>query len=245
MLDILVVNLNCLEHTKNIISDLSSQHYKNFQLTLVDQNSREKGTSEFLNSLSNIKIIRNTYNVPLNHVWNEFVKNSEKPFVLILNNDIRIPKNFLDDVVDIFLDNPKIGAVIHPTNHPDHDQAYPELKYEILEHGKYRQGWDICMRREAWTPIPEILKIYCGDDFIYENMYSLGYDCAIALSSPIIHYLGQTRKSEFNKHMPERNPKLDIANYRAMGYTHHMVPPEQYTIVDYNMSDVTYIRESS
>jgi hypothetical protein len=116
-------------------------------------------------------------------------------------------------------------------------------EYEILERGKYRQGWDISIRKSVWTPIPDNLRIYCGDDFVFENMYKNGYDCAIATSSPIVHYLGQTRKSPHNVSMPERNPKQDIANYRGMGYIHHMVPPPEYTIVDFTQSPVNEIRE--
>ena len=247
MFDILVLNLNCLDHTKNIIKDLYNQTYKKFDLTLIDQGSIESGTKEYLEELrelySNIKIIENNKNAFVNRTWNNFVEKSEKEFFCILNNDIRIPKTFLKSAIDIFSKERGVGAILHPTNHPDYDQAYNKLFYKILPKGKYRQGWDICMRKKAWTPIPEMLKIYCGDDFVFENMYAKGYDCAIDFSSPIIHFVGQTRKSRYNLHMPERNPKKDIENYRALGYKHHMIPPLEYTIVDYTQSPIEFIKE--
>lgn len=248
MIDVLIVNLNCLNYTKNVISDLKRQVYTDFNLTIMDQNSVESGTKEYLNSLnktieSDFNIIHNTYNVPLNAIWNSFVEKSKAPIICLLNNDIRIPSNFLYDIVRIFKENPGVGAVMHPTNHPNYCTMLPELKFEILPHGKYRQGWDICIRKEVWTPIPECLKLYCGDDYIFEHMYRMGYSAAIAVSSPMIHYLGRTRKSTFNKILPERNPTQDIANYRDMGYTHYMVPPIDYTIVDFSQSPIQRIRE--
>jgi GT2 family glycosyltransferase len=214
----------------------------------LDQDSIEEGTLEYLEHLrdtSELDIIvrKHNKNIPLNTVWNSYVSLSVKPYVCLLNNDIRIPPNFLQDVVDIFEKEPTVGAIMHPTNHPSYKKMLPELKYEILERGKYRQGWDICIRKEAWTPIPQFLTIYCGDDFVFENMYKKGYDYAVAISSPIVHYLGQTRKSKYNLELPERNPKKDIANYRSLGYVHHMVPPEDYTIVDFTQSPVDFIEE--
>lgn len=244
MIDVLVVNLNCLEHTKNLMLDLNKQIFPDFNLTIVDQNSIEVGTKEYLEKLTHATIIHNPRNLPLNGIWNEFVAKSNKPYIAILNNDIRIPRNFFSDMVAIFSQNKNVGAVLHPTNKKEYSVAtVNELVYQILPWGRYRQGWDICMRREAWTPIPDTLKIYCGDDFIFENMYRNGYDAAIATSSPIIHYLGQTRKSAYNTHMPERNPDQDIANYRSMGYVHHMVPPPDYTNVTYHREELERIEE--
>lgn len=247
MIDVIVINLNCLAHTKNLVNDLRRQKLGTFNLTIIDQNSVEAGTVEWLDEMYSDPlspvVIRHSYNIPLNSVWNTFIKSSTSQYVCILNNDIRIPPNFLSDVYAIFEDDASIGAVMHPTNHPLYAKELPETVYDILEHGKYRQGWDICMRRDAWTHIPESLTIYCGDDFVFENMYRKGYEAAIAISSPIIHYLGQTRKSPLNINIPGRNPQKDIENYKSLGYIHHMVPPDNYTIVDFTQSPVEYIEE--
>jgi GT2 family glycosyltransferase len=248
MIDVIIINLNCLDHTKNIIDDLRRQTFKQFDVTVLDQNSIEAGTHEFLDELRNDTVlnptvIRHNRNIPLNRLWNAYVHTSVHPILCLLNNDIRIPSNFLLDVANIFESDDTIGAVMHPTNHPQYRKIMPETKYEILERGKYRQGWDICIRKDAWTDIPENLTIYCGDDFVFENMYARGYNSAMAVSSPIIHYLGQTRKSKHNENLPERNPKQDVSNYRALGYVHHMVPPVEYTIVDFTQSPVNFIEE--
>lgn len=244
-MDILIVNLNCLSHTKNLIDDLNYQSYKNFKLTVIDQNSRELGTSDFLDDLqaSGIRVIKNQYNVPLNSVWNNFVESSTSDYIAILNNDIRITSNFISDNVNILDNNLNVGAVMHPTNHPTYKSSCNEIMFDILPTAKHRQGWDICMRKKLWVTIPDILKIYCGDDFIFEHMYRQGYEYAVATSSPIVHYLGQTRKSSFNINLPELKPMDDIANYRALGYTHYMVPPSNYTIVNFDQSPVNFIED--
>ena len=44
---VLVVNLNNLDYTRNCLLDLSQQD-ESFELSLIDQNSSEPGTREFL-----------------------------------------------------------------------------------------------------------------------------------------------------------------------------------------------------
>jgi GT2 family glycosyltransferase len=103
MIDVLIINLNCLDHTKNIINDLRKQTYKNFDLTVLDQGSKEEGTKEYLNELKGDKeltpiVVRHEYNIPINVLWNNHVEISVHPIICILNNDIRIPSNFMKDV---------------------------------------------------------------------------------------------------------------------------------------------------
>lgn len=68
-LSILVVNINNLWHTQNLVDDLLQQTAP-FFLTVIDQDSTEEGTAEFMRSLSKyeVLVIQNTYNVPLNYL---------------------------------------------------------------------------------------------------------------------------------------------------------------------------------
>ena len=101
MISVLVVNLNNSEYTKNCIKDLIDQDTK-INITLVDQNSSEPGTEGFLSSLENISVVRNENNCPLNHIWNQFVNDSQDPFVCFLNNDVRICPNFFSSALNVF-----------------------------------------------------------------------------------------------------------------------------------------------
>lgn len=235
MISCLIVNFNCLFHTKNLIEDLKRQTI-DYDLTIVDQNSQESGTVEYFSSLP-IKFIRNNYNKPLNSIWNEFVTSTSNEICCFLNNDIRIPKNFLHDTSEIFSKESDVSCVIHPTNHPDWNVATKKLNYIILNE-KIRQGWDFSFRRNDWVNIPSILDFYCGDDFIFENVYSKNKKVAVALSSPIIHLLSQTRKSPLNKIIPNRNPNKDIENYKGLGYQHYLDIPHKYSKISPEISSV-------
>lgn len=192
-LSVLVININNLNYTRDLINDLFQQSCS-FYLTIVDQNSTEEGTTEFLNEVAKeeINVVRNCRNEPLNYLWNKFYEHCKAPYLCFLNNDIRVPRNFVIDTINILDQESKVGAVVHATNHSCYNKV-TDLHYEILSN-RYVQGWDFTIRREAYTSIPDSLKFFGGDDWLFSKLYAKNYKVACAISSPIIHYNASSRK---------------------------------------------------
>lgn len=69
-MSILIVNINNLCYTRDVINDLFQQNRPSFYLTIVDQNSTEEGTTEFLNEVAKeeVNVVRNCRNEPLNYL---------------------------------------------------------------------------------------------------------------------------------------------------------------------------------
>lgn len=194
MIDIQVVNINGLCFTKNLVDDLLRQSHP-FSLRIVDQNSSEEGTKEYLESLKvhpQIRVLKNDSNVDLNRLWNDFYEKSKAPYLCFLNNDVRVPSNFVKDTIEILGKEPEVGCVVHATNHANYQRTRP-LKYVVLDQ-KIIQGWDFTIRRTIYNPIPEELRVFGGDNYLYHHLYSAGWKVAMALSSPIIHYVAQSRQ---------------------------------------------------
>lgn len=225
-LAVVIVNKNCLKFTQDLLSDLSKQNNRNFDIILVDNDSDESGTHEYLSYLelhTPHKIVRNTSNVSLNKIWNDYASLRKYDYLSFLNNDIRIPENFIDDTICILEKEPKVGCVIHATNHSSYRTVKSNLEYKILPLDLHvRQGWDFTIKTDHWVPIPSTLEFYCGDDFIYEMLRRNGLSVAVAISSPVIHYQGMTRKNS----KPEIDQKIrgialkDIEEYKRLGFPH-------------------------
>ena len=187
-----VINLNSLHYMKDVVNDLSRQTHP-FKLRLVDQGSTEEGTREYFESLiGKHEVIMNDSNVDVYQVWNSFYEQTDDDLLCFLNNDVRLPSNFVKDTVDIFEKEPTVGGVIHSTNHSSYQRVTP-LNY-VLFSNSFGQGWDCTFRRSAYTLIPKELKLFYGDDFVFINLYRTGGRVAVALSSPIIHFVGASRK---------------------------------------------------
>lgn len=192
-MNIQVVNINNLKYTKNLVNDLLAQTSP-YRLRLVDQNSSEKGTEEYLKTLkySHIDVVRNLKNIDLNRMWNKFYVTSTEPYLCFLNNDVRIPSNFVAHTKWIFEEEEKVGCVLYATNHSSYKKV-TELNYTVLE-TKIVQGWAFTVRREAFTIIPDSLKVFGGDDWLFNKMYERVWRVAMCLSAPIIHYKAKSRK---------------------------------------------------
>lgn len=197
-ISVLVVNLNNLSYTKQCLGDLLNQDIV-FNLRLVDQNSSELGTKEFFDDfftkhsngefygkIDYLEISNTGFNKPLNHLWNDYVKESSTEFICLLNNDVRISPNFLSSAISVLEKEQSVGFVNHVTNNSAYSSWSDSLEYVIME-TPYRQGWDPIFRKSCYNPIPDELKFFYGDDYIYSKLYSLGYKGAYILNSPMIH----------------------------------------------------------
>ena len=210
---ILIVNRNNYSLTNDLIKDLSNQVEKNFEVLIYDNHSNQD--IEKIKGFKKYKFVKNIVfnhnNFPLCHLWNKFYLETKYEYLSFLNNDIRIPNNFISDNNKIFKKNKKVGVVVHATNHPQY-QEQTDLQYKTFNK-KYMQGWDFTIRRSAYTLIPKQIKFFCGDDFIYSNLYNKQWELAYVLSSPIIHFCAQTDRIKGISNQ-------DIREYTALGYKH-------------------------
>lgn len=216
---VIVVNINQLSYTKKCINDLIAQTSR-FDLTLFDQNSNEPDTIEYLDfvksldgKVGRVNVVKNDCNAPLNMVWNWFYKKTTNPYLCFLNNDVRIPDNFIKDTIETLETDKTCGIAIHVTNN-EYIQRKNNLEY--VTDNTSMQGWDFTIRRNVYTLIPTDLILYCGDNYLFEQMYLNGGKCATILSSPIIHYKAksQVSNSEFFKNLKTKESKIYKAKYR-------------------------------
>ncbi len=224
---VLVINLNNKNYTTNCINLLLSQKFNEFKITLFDQNSNEEGTDEMLDYFrnKNIDVVKNNSNDPVNSVWNWFYQNHTEDILCFLNNDVLIYDNFISDIIHVFEHESNVGIAVHSTNHNDFTIKKEITEYTIVEPKKFMQGWDFSIRRELFTLIPEELKTYCGDDFLFHNLYEKGFDLAYITSSPMIHFEGQSKP--FMVH----GGYIDTISYLKLGLPHYLK-------INYNYSNI-------
>lgn len=187
---ILIININNLQLTKALLNNIFSQTYP-YRLTVVDNGSREEGTKEYFRSVG-VDFVCNSKNEPICHLWNKLYQSSNDECLCCLNNDVTVFPNFVWDTVNILNSDKEIGCVIYSTNNPNYQMTSP-TEYAVVD-SRITHGWAFTIRKSAYTPIPEDIEFYGGDDFLFTNLYEKGWKVAMCLSSPIVHYRASSRK---------------------------------------------------
>ena len=167
-MNILVVTLHDDKMTQNLMQDLSEQWV-----------------------MPKVRLFLNKDNMDLCRIWNEYYLSTEDDLLCFLNNDTRISPNFVSDTVAIFDKEPEVGCVVHKQG--DVSKWSEELSYVIPDR-KFCQGFDFSMRRKAYTLVPEDIRVFGGDDYLFYKLYENEWKVAVALSSPIIHYRAKSRR---------------------------------------------------
>lgn len=200
---LLVVSLDQVKYTKKIIKNLEKQDTP-FDLTIFDNGSKNKSTLEYLNELKEtykgkgaFNLIFNSGNYPLNYVWNWFYENATNEILGYINNDLKVCNNFVSHSIKTFDYSSEIGMVLHPTNVKKYKRK-KQLEVHIRKKPVI-QGWDFFILRSVYSPIPNDLFIYGGDNWITQSLYLKGKKQAYCVSSPIIHYRSKTINKNINK----------------------------------------------
>jgi GT2 family glycosyltransferase len=111
--------------TSACIDSLLKATYKNIEIIVVDQNSHDQSSEILRNRYPSVTIIANTNNTGFTGGNNQGMKISTGKYFLLLNNDTEVEPGFLEPLVDLFEQDPTIGAaspLIRFYHSPDHIQ---------------------------------------------------------------------------------------------------------------------------
>ncbi len=111
LVSIITVNYNQAEVTCALIESLNKITYPNFEVIVVDNNSTEDDPSIIKQRYPNIIYISNPINYGFAAGNNFGLMRARGDYVLLLNNDIEVPSNFMEPLIEKLEKNPRIGAV--------------------------------------------------------------------------------------------------------------------------------------
>jgi len=198
MISVTIPVFNNRKYALNLLFYIENNIYLPNEIFLIDD-----GSSEDIKSLADqfknlpIKYIRHDQNMGYNYSCNEGIKLSKGEYISVLNNDILINEYFFKKIKQAFLENPN-AAIICP-NTVQREEMISSCTNEIIfaTKMKKREGW-------AWTarasfiknipPIPNFLRNYYGDDYIFHCAKLLNYNCLKDINNFCFHYNGATVK---------------------------------------------------
>ncbi len=114
MVSVSIVTYNGEKYIKKCLESVLNQSYNNFEIIIIDNNSKDK-TRDIINELANlhshIKKIFNDENLGFSRGHNIGIKNAKGDYILCLNQDAFLDKNFLLESVKVMESDSTIGSI--------------------------------------------------------------------------------------------------------------------------------------
>src|SRR3989338_3853888 len=110
-LSVVVLNWNGKQYLNNCLGSLSKQNYKDFEVILVDNGSTDGSVDYVRKNFPKARVIENKKNLGFTIGNNIGIEKSKGRYVFILNNDTKLDKSCLKELVNVMDSNKKIGMV--------------------------------------------------------------------------------------------------------------------------------------
>lgn len=113
-LAIILVNWNQYALTRACINSIIGCNYKKLKIILVDNNSHDGSVKKLKKEFDFIDFIQNKSNLGFtgaNNIGIRYAKNKGFEFIMLLNNDTEVDKNFIEPLLNRFKIDDSIGAI--------------------------------------------------------------------------------------------------------------------------------------
>lgn len=120
---IIILVKNQLEYTKQCIESIRQYTRPGTYEIIVVDNGSDDGTPAWLAEQQDLIVIRNEYNAGFPAGCNQGIARAAGQFILLLNNDTIVTRNWLDNLLNCLESDERIGAVGPVTNYCSYNQA--------------------------------------------------------------------------------------------------------------------------
>jgi len=207
---IVILTYNQLEYTKLTIDSIRKHTKARYEIIVVD-NASTDGTVEYLKAQKDIRTIFNSENLGFPAGCNQGMEIAKGDYIVLLNNDVIVPDNWLEGLIDCADSHPTIGIVGPMSNRISGYQLEQNITYKKINRmhdfaasyrRKNRKKWyqsprvaGFCMliKREVLNKIGGLDTIFgignCEDDDFCLRAGLTGFKVAIA-GDVFIHHFG-------------------------------------------------------
>lgn len=117
-----------------------------------------------------VRVLQQPQNIYVNAAWNLGARQSRGEYLAIVNDDIEVGKEAFTLAAKI-LEGGWFGIVGPDAScfNPTVDLGRPRFRIATWRDIDVGYGTFMCLRRESYVPIPEVMKIWGGDDWLFLN----------------------------------------------------------------------------
>ncbi|MCX5859674.1 MAG: glycosyltransferase family 2 protein, partial [Proteobacteria bacterium] len=107
---IIIPNYNGLSFLPRCLENIQAQTFTNFEIILVDNGSSDESVLFVKANFPGVKTLVNKKNLGFSQANNQGIRQAKGKYILTLNNDCFIEKNFIEELVQVTRQSPDIGS---------------------------------------------------------------------------------------------------------------------------------------
>lgn len=208
-------NHKILNHLLDVLNSDSSVG----EVILIDNSLKGYDSDKF----PKVRVILPEKNLYVNSSWNLGIMSAKYDYFAILNDDLIIPNNLCQKIMEKFkkeclglvgLSNAINNLNLLPPNLELENLAIETLRFEILQKRQDVTYWGSAIfgRKQDYYKIPDNIKIWCGDDYLFFVNKKNGKNCYQLITDRIYHIHSSTSRSNNWKKIK----KEDMYNYKKI-----------------------------
>jgi len=155
LVSIVIPVYNQLDYTRKCLDSIRQFTFVPYEIIIVNDASTD-GTEEYLRSQKDLIVKANTENLGYPNSCNIGIQSSSGKYVVLLNNDTIVTRNWLENLLEVFKLHPKVGLVGPVSNNISGFQIEKEAKYSTIN-SMHQFAEQINIKRKyAWMLAPRI-----------------------------------------------------------------------------------------
>ena len=157
---IVILTFNQLKYTKECVESIRANTPEAHEIIFVDNGSKD-GTTKWLKQLckenDNYRLIENKKNLGFAAGCNQGIKGSEGEYILLLNNDVVVTRDWLSGMIECIRSSDEIGIVGPMTNSISGPQKVEEVGYDAVDRlNDYADSFRL-EQRHRWIPARRVV----------------------------------------------------------------------------------------
>ncbi len=243
VVSIIIPMYNQVEYTYNCICSISSNcEYTNYEIIVADDNSTES-TSLFSENFENLVLIRNEINLGFLKNCNNAASKAKGKYLVFLNNDTQVQKNWLEELLSCFERFENVGLVGSKLLYENgrlqeaggiiwqdgsgwnygNDDNPKRPEYNYVKEVDYVSGASIMITTYLWKKIggfdEHFAPAYYEDTDLCFQVRKEGYKVLYQPFSSVVHFEGITHGTDVNKGVKKYqvvNQKKFVAKWKTV-----------------------------
>lgn len=235
---ILIVNWNGKKWLEKCLGSLRAQTYKNFEVIFVDNASTDDSVEFVEENFPEVKVVQSENNLGFAGGNNLGMKYAKGEYILLLNNDTYVPKDFLEKFIDAFdqlsqasciqskivlMDQPEVFDVCctfwtHSTflYYFGHGKSEKDPQYNVAMPCFSAKGASMMIKRD----VIDVVGLFDDDFWCYyeetdfcHRLWLSGYECWYNSDTVAYHANGGTSLKFQNDFIQFHNFKNKLASF--------------------------------